>query len=96
VAEAGILAKRGEAAARRGAFDAAFPDFAAAVAILEHEGARPNLARTLRRWGESLASAGRAAESEPILRRSLGLFEELGIEGEAGEVRAALGSAIPG
>jgi tetratricopeptide (TPR) repeat protein len=90
VAEAGILAKRGEAAARRDEFDAAFPDFAASVAILEREGARPNLARALRRWGESLVSAGRAAESEPILRRSLGLFEELGIEQEAAEVRTEL------
>jgi tetratricopeptide (TPR) repeat protein len=90
VAEAGILAKRGEAGARRGEFDAAFADFAAAVAILEAEGARPSLARTLRDWGESLVSAGRAADGEPILRRSLGLFEELGIEPEAAAVRTAL------
>jgi tetratricopeptide (TPR) repeat protein len=90
VAEAGILAKRGEAETRRGEFDAAFADFAAAVAILEAEGARPSLARTLREWGESLVSAGRASDGEPILRRSLGLFEELGIDPEAAEVRILL------
>jgi tetratricopeptide (TPR) repeat protein len=90
VAEAGILAKRGEAETRRADFDAAFADFAAAVAILEAEGARPSLARTLRDWGESLVSAGRPSAGEPILRRSLGLFEELGIEPEAAAVRTAL------
>ena len=88
--EAGILAKRGEAAARRGDIAAAGPDFEAAVAILEAEGARPALARVLRTWGEALRAAGRTAEAEPTLRRSLALFEELGIPGEAGVVRTLL------
>jgi len=90
VAEAGILAKRAEAAARRGAFDAAFPDFAAAVAILEVEGARPNLARTLRVWGQAQIAMGRRSDGESTLRRSLALFDELGIATEADEVRAVL------
>ena len=88
--EAGILAKRGEAAARRGDLAAAQPDVEAAIRILETEGARPNLARVLRSWGEALRAAGRADEAEATLRRSLGLFEELGIPGEAGVVRTLL------
>jgi tetratricopeptide (TPR) repeat protein len=88
--EAGILWKRGEARARNGQHDQAIDDFAAAAAILEAEGARPNLARVLRAWGEALRAAGRADEAEPILRRSLALFEELGIDVEAGIVRTLL------
>jgi len=88
--EAGILAKRAEAAARRGDMAAAEPDFQAATAILEAEGARPNLARVLRGWGEALRTDGRTDEAEATLRRSLALFEELGIPGEAGVVRTLL------
>ncbi|HKB27653.1 MAG TPA: tetratricopeptide repeat protein [Candidatus Limnocylindrales bacterium] len=88
--EAGILAKRAEAAARRGDMAAAQPDFVAAVKILEAEGARPSLARVLRVWGEALRAAGRTDEAEARLRRSLALFEELGIPGEAGVVRTLL------
>jgi tetratricopeptide (TPR) repeat protein len=88
--EAGILGKRGEAAATRGDVEAASADFAASVALLDAEGARPSLARTLRSWGEALRNEGRADEAEPLLRRSLALLEELGIEAEAGAVRATL------
>lgn len=88
--EAGILVKRAEAAARHGEIDAAANDYAAATAIYEAEGARPNLARALREWGDTLRSAGRTEAAEPVLRRSLGLFEELGIEREASAVRTLL------
>jgi tetratricopeptide (TPR) repeat protein len=87
---AGILAKRAEAAVRRGDVDAALPDFEASAGILEAEGARPNLARTLREWGEALRAAGRTTEAESILRRALRLFEELGLDREAMEVRTVL------
>ena len=88
--EAGILGKRGEIAARQGHIDAAAPDFAAATAILEEEGARPSLARVLQGWGETLRAAGRTDEAAPLLRRSLALFEELGLEREAAVVRTSL------
>lgn len=88
--EAGILAKRGEAAAGRGDFDAAVADFAASAAILERLGARPALARLLQRWGETLRAGGRTADAEPILRKSLALFEEMGLDAEAAQVRTVL------
>jgi tetratricopeptide (TPR) repeat protein len=88
--EAGILGKRAEAYAQEGKTDAAVADFAAAAAILEDEGARPGLARLLRGWGEALRDAGRIDDAAPILQRSLGLFEELGLDPEAAIVRTAL------
>ena len=91
--EAGILAKRGEAAVRRGDADAAIPDLETAAGIFEAEGARPNLARTLRAWGEALRAAGRADEGDAILRRALEGFEALGLEREASEVRTELALA---
>ena len=94
--EAGILAKRAEATARRGDVDAARPDFEAAIRILEREGARPMLARVLRTWGEALRDAGRPGEAEPLLRRALSLFEALEIPGEAGVVQTLLSlGAVP-
>jgi len=88
--EAGIRGKRGEALAARGEIDAALEDFAASAEILEGQGARPNLARVLRGWGMTLRLAGREDEADPILRRSLALFEELGLDREATEVRTML------
>jgi tetratricopeptide (TPR) repeat protein len=88
--EANILAKRAEVAVRRGNLDAALADFAASTTILEAEGARPNLARALRDWGDALRTAGRVDEAEPLLRRALALFEEMGIEREAAGVRTSL------
>jgi tetratricopeptide (TPR) repeat protein len=88
--EAGILAKRGETEARNGQVDAALGDFAAAAAILEGEGARPNLARLLQGWGHVLQLAGRSEEAEATLRRSLALFEEMGLDAEATAVRTML------
>ena len=49
-----------------------------------------SLARGLRSWGEALRAAGRADEAEPILRRSLALFDEMGLDAEANAVRAVL------
>jgi tetratricopeptide (TPR) repeat protein len=94
--EAGILAKRGEAAARAGRLEDALPDFAAAVALLEEIGARPNLARVLQEWGMSIRGVGRHDESGPILRRSLAIFEELRLDAEAGVIRTALATGPAG
>ncbi len=88
--EAGILQKRAEASAQRGNGEAALADFAASAAILDELGARPQLARVLRGWGETLRAAGRTAESDATLHRALSLFEEMGIAPEAEAVRATL------
>lgn len=88
--QAGILAKRAEAAARRGEIDAAAPDFQASTDMLEAVGARPSLARVLQGWAGALLSAGRSAEAAPILRRSLALFDELGLKPEAAAVKTML------
>ena len=88
--EAGILLKRAEAAVRRENIEEAIPDYEAATGIYEREGARPGLARALRDWGEALRTAGRLDEATPLLRRSLALFEEMGIDREAAAVRTAL------
>lgn len=88
--EAGILGKRAEVALARGDIEAARPDMEASIAIANELGLRPTLARQLRGWGEALRQAGRLDEAEPILRRALGLFEEMGLDREAGVVRTAL------
>ncbi len=85
---AGIQAKRAEARATSGDIDGAVADFAAATSDLESEGARPALARVLRAWGEALLKAGRDAEAELILARSIATFTELGLTAEADGVRA--------
>ena len=90
IGEAGILGKRAESHLARGDLEAARGDFEASTAIAEELGLRPALARGLRTWGEALRSSGRADEAEPILRRSLALFEELGLDAEANQVRALL------
>ena len=88
--EAGILWKRAEASANRGDRGAALADFAASAAILEELGARPQFARVLRGWGETLRAAERRAEGDATLHRALALFEEVGIAPEAEAVRATL------
>ena len=65
-------------------------DFEAASAILETEGLRPSLARLLRSWGDALRAAGRVDDASPLYRRSISLFEELGLDAEAAAVRTAL------
>ena len=90
VGEAGIHGKRAETLVAEGNLDAAIPDFEAAAAILEQQGMRPALARLLRSWGDALRARNRQADAEPILRRSLALFEELGLTAEAAAVRATL------
>lgn len=87
--EAGILGKRAEAAAARGDIEPAIADFAAALAILEAEGARPAMARALQSWGEALRKAGRTADAGPILQRATALFDELGLTREADAMRTA-------
>jgi tetratricopeptide (TPR) repeat protein len=90
IGEAGILGKRAESLIALGEFDAARADFEAGTAIAEELGLRPWLARTLRTWGEALRAAGRADEAEPILKRSLALHEQLGLDDEASSLRAVL------
>jgi tetratricopeptide (TPR) repeat protein len=88
--EAGILGKRAEAAAAAGDIEAAVADFETSAALLEEAGARPLLARVLRSWGEALRGEGRESDAAPILRRALALFEEMGLDREAGTVRTTL------
>lgn len=90
VGEAGILGKRAEAAAARGDIAAAVADFEASARLMEAQGMRPALARLLQGWGDTLRGAGRSAEAEPLLRRSLALFDEMGLTREAGIVRTTL------
>jgi tetratricopeptide (TPR) repeat protein len=95
VGEAGILMKRAEVRVRRGELDEASTDYAASTAILEAEGARPHLARTLRAWGDSISKAGKPDQAREKYQRALALFEEMGISAEAGEVRGVLAAAVP-
>lgn len=88
--EAGILWKRAEARAKLADWPAAFADFEAGASIWEADGSRPNLARTLRSWGDALRASGHAAEADEKHRRALELFVALGLEREAGEVRSGL------
>jgi len=91
VGEAWILGKRAEAAiARGGGIDAARPDAEASIALLDELELRPYLARTLRAWGEALRGAGLAEAGGAALRRSLALFDEMGLAPEAAAVRASL------
>jgi tetratricopeptide (TPR) repeat protein len=99
--EAAIKGKRAETKAK--ALEATSPtaeievvlaDYEAAATAFEAMGARPYLARTLRRWGETLRRIGRSEDGDEKLRRALALFDEMGIDREAVEVRAEL-SGIP-
>jgi tetratricopeptide (TPR) repeat protein len=94
--EAGILWKRAQSAAASERWEMAEADFAASAALLERMGGRPNLARVLRGWGEGLRRAGRDAEGAEKLRRSLALFEEMGLTREADQVRIELAAAPAG
>lgn len=91
--EANVIWKRAETEAKRGAggdVDQMLADFAASAAAFQKMSARPFLARVLRDWGGSLRSLDRVDEGDEKLRRSLALFDEMGITREAGEVREQL------
>jgi tetratricopeptide (TPR) repeat protein len=92
IGEANILWKRAESAARRERWEDALVDYEAAARIFEAQGARPNLARVLRGWGTALRDAGRGDREagDEQLRRALALFEAMGLEREAREVRISL------
>lgn len=94
--EAGILAKRGEAHALRGEHSAACADLEASARAFEGFGARPDLARVLHQLGLAQRACGEATEADGTLRRSLGLFEDVGIAGEAMLVRGELGAGYEG
>jgi hypothetical protein len=68
-------------------------DYADASAAFGEMGARPYQARVLRGWGEALRGLGLAEEGDQRLRDALALFDEMGIEREANEVRAALAAS---
>lgn len=88
--EAGIRAKRAEASATRSDWVAAFADYEASAATFEAEGARPSLARLLRDWGTALQAAGDPEAASATRRRALALFQELGLDREAAELRTVL------
>jgi predicted ATPase len=90
--EAVVVWKRAQFEATRGggSSERALADYATAAEGFEKMGGRPLLARVLRGWGQALRGLGQAADGEAKLRRALALFEEMGIEREAGEVRAEL------
>jgi tetratricopeptide (TPR) repeat protein len=90
--EAGILWKRAETRATQQRWDEAFADFEAAAKLSEAQGARPQLARVLRTWGEALHDAGRREDGDRVLVRAQVLFEEMRLDREAGEVRALVAS----
>jgi tetratricopeptide (TPR) repeat protein len=90
IGEAGILAKRGEGRLRAGDVDPALADLRDSAEILEREGSRPNLARVLQGLGQALRAVGRADEAEAPLRRSLALFEEMGLDREAAALKVSL------
>ena len=93
IGAAGIQAKRAEARAGAGDIEGANADYLAAAGEMESEGARPALARILRSWGEALQKAGRTDDAAPVLARSIGLFDELGLKTESDGVRALQASA---
>jgi len=90
--EAAILWKRAEAASSRRRWEMADADYGASAALYEQQGARPNLARVLRGWGDGLHLVGRGADGDGKLRQALTLFEEMGLAREGAEVRASLAS----
>lgn len=90
MSEAAVLWKRAEAAVQRGDPLSALVDFEAAGDIYATEGARPNLARLQRSWGEALRQAGRRGDGDARLRRSLVSMEALGLDREAQDVRSTL------
>ena len=94
--EAGIRWKHAESAVAGGDLETAVREFEASARILEEQGARPQLARVLRGWGEALARQGSADEAAALLRRASDLFHELGLEQEAQQVGESLAAATPG
>jgi tetratricopeptide (TPR) repeat protein len=71
-----------------------FQDFAAADSLFESMGARPARARALRDWGKALRAAGDRAAGDEKLERSLALFDEMGLNREASEVRQELAPSV--
>ncbi len=99
--EANVIWKRAEVASKRTALgmpvseadrQQMLDDYASAAAAFERMEGRPYTARTLRGWGETLRSLGRADEGDEKLRQAVALFDEMGIVREANEVRAELAS----
>jgi hypothetical protein len=90
---ANIIWMRAETEVKRGAaadVDQALADYARSFNEFQAMGARPFEARVLRGWGEALLAHDRAADGRAKLSQAVALFEEMGIECEAAEVRAEL------
>jgi len=66
-------------------------DYETAAANFEAMEARPFLARALRDWGDALARLGRGDEARDKRQRAFALFEQMGIQREADEMRVLLG-----
>jgi tetratricopeptide (TPR) repeat protein len=98
--QANVHWKRAETEVRRQPsdrdLDQVWSDFALATAGFESMGTRPYLARSLRDWGNALRACGDPDAGDDKLKRSLQLFTELGIKGEAAEVTAELAGAPGG
>lgn len=92
--EANVIWQRAETEAKTdpSAHDAEqmLADYDAATAAFEHMGARPFVARVLRDWGKALHLLGRSEDGDEKLRRALTLFEAMGIEREARDLKAEL------
>jgi tetratricopeptide (TPR) repeat protein len=92
--EATIIWKRAETESKKPAGQRneaqMLADFESAARQFEQMGGRPHRARLLRDWGDALIGLGKTAEGQAKLRAALDLFDELGIQREAGELRSQL------
>ena len=97
--EANVTWKRAETEAKKtaDARDVAemLADYSAAADAFERMGGRPYLARVLRDWGTALRQVDRREEAAEKYRRALSLFEQIGIEREADELRRMLREESP-
>jgi tetratricopeptide (TPR) repeat protein len=92
-AEAGIYWLRGKAerATPDPNAEQLLSDFATADALFADMGARPYQARALRDWGLALRELGKQDASRDKLKQALALFDQMGIQREADELRVELG-----
>jgi tetratricopeptide (TPR) repeat protein len=90
--EANVIWKRAETESKRldRNREHMLADFAAAAGLFEQMDAKPFIARVLRGWGQALLALGQTEEGDQKLRRAVELFDQMGIEREAGEIRAML------
>jgi tetratricopeptide (TPR) repeat protein len=73
--------------------DQVLSDYTMAESLFVDMGARPSRARLLRDWGRTLGGFGDVAGGEAKSSEALELFEELGLQREATELRGELAAA---